>query len=120
MLPKQLLPVHWFANVVLFLQFWVMPAVCLAADDDAVEGPALEFSMGDTLSFIENPLNLQSDLIGNWSAQGIATGLTFRQTNPVASNESSTLGFLTRRPLFKRPMVMSESLRKLVYIRFQL
>ena len=56
-------------------------------------GPVLAFSMGSTLSFSENPLQVNSDQYGDWSVQGVATGLSFRQTNPVANNSSDYSGF---------------------------
>ncbi len=62
------------------------------ADDD-VAGPVLGFVMGDTLSFSDNPVGFKSDQFGDWSAQGVLTGLTLRQTNPVSTNESSYSGF---------------------------
>ena len=62
------------------------------ADDD-VAGPVLGFSMGDTLALNEDPLHLDSGVVGNWSIQGVATGLTFRQTNPVSTNASDYSGF---------------------------
>ena len=60
---------------------------------DDTSGPTLGFAMADTLSFSENPLSLNSEKLGAWSAQGIATGLSFRQTNPVESNASTYSGF---------------------------
>lgn len=65
-----------------------MSAYALHDGADDVAGPVLGFSMGDTLALNEDPLHLDSDIVGNWSIQGIATGLTFRQTNPVSSNAS--------------------------------
>ena len=56
-------------------------------------GPVLSLSMGNSLGFSQNPLGLDSDLYGDWSVQGVATGLSFRQTNPVASNGSDYSGF---------------------------
>ncbi len=56
-------------------------------------GPVLAFSMGSTLGFTENPLQVNSEEYGDWSVQGVATGLSFRQTNPVANNSSDYSGF---------------------------
>jgi hypothetical protein len=56
-------------------------------------GPVLAFSMGSTLGFSENPLQVNSAQYGDWSVQGVATGLSFRQTNPVSSNASDYSGF---------------------------
>lgn len=65
---------------------------CVANAQESV-GPVLEFAMGDTLSFSEEPISLRSDKLGDWSVHGIATGLTFRQTNPTTVNEASYSGF---------------------------
>lgn len=56
-------------------------------------GPVSSLSMGNSLAFSQNPLALNSDLYGDWSVQGVATGLSFRQTNPVSSNGSDYSGF---------------------------
>lgn len=61
-------------------------------DEDGLAGPILGFFMGETLSFSENSLALDSAKWGDWSVQGVATGLTFRQTNPDASDASSYSG----------------------------
>ena len=56
-------------------------------------GPVLSLAMGNTLAFTPNPLAINSETVGNWSVQGVATGLSFRQTNPAASNSNDYSGF---------------------------
>lgn len=66
--------------------------VCAATAQEST-GPVLAFAMGDSLSLRDNPIAVTSDVLGDWSVHGIATGLTFRQTNPIGSNESTYSGF---------------------------
>lgn len=68
-------------------------STALHAEEKEVLGPVLEFSMAETLGFTENQLHLESDKLGDWSVQGIVTGLSFHQTNPVSSNGASYSGF---------------------------
>jgi hypothetical protein len=56
-------------------------------------GPVLALAMGNTLSFTPNFLSFDSNDYGNWSVQGVGSGLSFRQTNPVSSNEADYSGF---------------------------
>ncbi|WVH10043.1 MAG: hypothetical protein EoVTN8_1581 [Fluviibacter phosphoraccumulans EoVTN8] len=56
-------------------------------------GPVLGLAMGSTLSFAPNFLSIDSNTYGNWSVQGVGSGLSFRQTNAVSSNEADYAGF---------------------------
>ena len=56
-------------------------------------GPVLALAMSNTLAFTPNMLALDSETYGNWSVQGVASGITLRQTNPVSSNSSDYSGF---------------------------
>lgn len=75
---------------------WAGSAVALQGQDgdhDDIPGPILGFVMGDTLAFTPNLLHIKTPELGDWSAQVIATGQSFRQTNPVADNASTYSGF---------------------------
>lgn len=74
---------------------------CVAYAQEAA-GPTLAFAMGDTLSFSDNPIAVKSDTFGDWAVHGIATGLTFRQTNPIGSNESTYSGFSNAQMIVKK------------------
>ncbi|MGI9142640.1 MAG: outer membrane beta-barrel protein, partial [Fluviibacter sp.] len=79
--------------VVMFVFASSIPAYAVHDDEDDIAGPVLGFVMGDTLTLNGDPLHLDTESLGDWSVQGMATGLTFRQTNPVSINESSYSGF---------------------------
>lgn len=70
--------------------------------DNEFAGPVLGFSMGDTLSFTENHIPVDSGLLNDWTFQGIATGLSFRQTNPVAMNASTYSGFSNAQAIIQK------------------
>ena len=60
---------------------------------DSVADSALGFVMGDTLSFTKTPLDFKSPTFGDWIVEGVLTGQTLRQTNPVEDNASAYSGF---------------------------
>lgn len=64
--------------------------------------PVLQFAMAETLAFSENALQIDSEDIGDWSVQGILTGMTFRQTNPTVSNAESYSGFSNAQALIQK------------------
>lgn len=70
--------------------------------DNEFAGPVLGFSMGDTLSFTENHISAESAVLNDWTFQGIATGLSFRQTNPVATNASTYSGFSNAQAIIQK------------------
>ena len=70
--------------------------------DNEFAGPVLGFYMGDTLTFTENHIPTDSELVGDWTFQGIATGLSFRQTNPVETNASSYSGFSNAQAIIQK------------------
>ena len=75
---------------------WAGSAVAIQGQDgdhDDIPGPILGFVMGDTLAFTPNLLHIKTPELGDWSAQVIATGQSFRQTNPVSDNASAYSGF---------------------------
>lgn len=74
--------------VILILMTWPMSGFTQSAS-----GPVVPLAMGNTLSFSPNFLTLNSEHYGDWSVQGVASGLSFRQTNPVATNSADYSGF---------------------------
>ena len=70
--------------------------------DNEVAGPVLGFAMGDTLSFAENHIPVDTNVLGDWTFQGIATGLSFRQTNPVSTNASAYSGFSNAQAIIQK------------------
>ena len=84
----------------------VLSGVALAYEghdpDNEFAGPVLGFSMGDTLSFTENHIPAESAVLNDWTFQGIATGLSFRQTNPVATNASTYSGFSNAQAIIQK------------------
>lgn len=70
--------------------------------EEAQAPPVLEFAMAESLGFSENALSIDSESIGAWSVQGIATGMSFRQTNPTAINSTSYSGFSNAQALIQK------------------
>ena len=70
--------------------------------DVDIAGPILGFAMGDTLSFTDNHLPIDAARFGDWAFQGVATGLSFRQTNPVAGNGSAYSGFSNAQAMIQK------------------
>ena len=100
------IPVLPFLRISLCVVVPVLSGIALAYEghdpDNEFAGPVLGFSMGDTLSFTENHIPVDSTVLGDWTYQGIATGLSFRQTNPVATNASSYSGFSNAQAIIQK------------------
>jgi len=100
------IPVLPFLRISLCVVVPVLSGMALAYEghdpDNEFAGPVLGFSMGDTLSFTENHIPVDSTVLGDWTYQGIATGLSFRQTNPVATNASSYSGFSNAQAIIQK------------------
>ncbi len=76
----------------------------LAQANDAVDlyESQLQFSMAETLSFTPNFLSVDSADYGQWSAQGVATGMAFNQTNPIIDDANHYANFSNAQVLIQK------------------
>lgn len=68
-----------------------LPSSLVFADDSLPES-IVGYILGETLRFNPNPLNIQSELFGDWALEAVASGLAFHQSNPTGSNLSNHVG----------------------------
>ncbi|WP_448360346.1 outer membrane beta-barrel protein [Fluviibacter sp.] len=114
-LMKQKIPWALKSNSGVVRFFWKRAAVfiivcsCLpshALSAEYAEAPKVEsqltFSMSDTLSLSPNKLGFESEAYGDWSVQGVATGMAFHQSNPIVDDATRYSNFSNAQILIQK------------------
>lgn len=81
-----------------------LPLQVLAAEESEAQKfeSQLTFAMSDTLSLSPNKLGFESEIYGDWSVQGVATGMAFHQTNPIVDDATRYSNFSNAQILIQK------------------